>query len=364
MAALLSPALVALSGMGIGAACGFTTRRARLCSYGALEAALLGGDWRLMRGLGLALAVALALTQIQIAAGWFSGADTAFLPDRVTVVATLLGSALFGLGMALVGTCAYGSLVRLGAGDMRGFVVILVYAAVGYATLRGVLAPARLAAERLALEMPAGVAPSLFDALGDAVGRDLRFPAAAACVAALVALALADARLRASPRLLVAAVTLGLSVAAGWAITANADDFETGRRITSLTFVAPVARAVFGGLLDPGLWIDFGVGSVFGVPLGAFLAARAANEFRWEAFDDPREMRRHLLGACLMGFGGLLAGGCTIGQGLTAGSLGAFTWPLALLGMATGARLGMSILVEGRLHDVLSAWLARRRARD
>ena len=79
-----------------------------------------------------------------------------------------------------------------------------------------------------------------------------------------------------------------------------------------------------------------------------FDAAQASDEFRWEAFDDAREMKRHLLGAVLMGAGGVLCGGCTIGQGITAGSLMALSCPLAVGGMIVGARLGIAFLVEGR----------------
>lgn len=360
---ILSPALVAVAGGAIGIACGFTVRRARLCTYAALESAMIGHDWRRMRVFGLALAAALALTQALIAAGWFSGAETAFLPDRVAVAATLIGGALFGLGMALVGTCAFGSLLRLGGGDLRSLVVILVYAAIAYATMRGALAPLRLYAESFATPTPHGEAASLFDVAGATLGFDLRAPLTLGLAGALLAAFLRDARLRKMPRMILAGLTLGAGVAAGWAITAAADDFDAGRRIASLTFVAPVARAVYGGLFDPAVWLDFGVGTVFGAPLGALLAARLNADFRWEAFDDPREMRRHLLGAALMGVGGLLAGGCTIGQGVTAGSLGALTWPLAMLGMAAGARLGMAILVEGTLRDVIAERVARWRAR-
>jgi len=359
----LSPHIVAAAGLLVGAACGFAVRRARLCSFAALESALIGGDWRRMRVFGLALAIALALTQALVLFGWFSPDDTAFLPDRVAVAATLVGGGLFGLGMALVGTCAFGSLLRLGGGDLRSLVVVIVYAALAYAAMRGALAPLRLYAESFAVATPRGEAASLFDVVGAAVGRDLRAPLAAVLAGGLLAAFLADARLRAMPRMIAAGVTLGAAVASGWAITAAADDFEVGRRITSLTFVAPVARAVYGGLADPAIWLDFGVGTVFGAPLGAFLAARLADDFRWEAFDDPREMRRHLLGAALMGVGGLLAGGCTIGQGLSAGALGALTWPLALIGMAAGARLGMAILVEGSLREIVADRVARWRER-
>ena len=76
----------------------------------------------------------------------------------------------------------------------------------------------------------------------------------------------------------------------------------------------------------------FAVASVIGVVFGSFVVSTSRGEFRWEAFDDQREMRRHLLGALLMGFGGVLARGCTIGQGLSAASTLALTAPVAIVG--------------------------------
>jgi uncharacterized membrane protein YedE/YeeE len=172
-----------------------------------------------------------------------------------------------------------------------------------------------------------------------------------------VALTLAvilDRRLRRSPRLLLAGVTLGVGVVAGWVITGVAiDEFIVPARAQSLTFVSPVGRALYGVLTSPSGLFDFGVGSVFGVVLGAFASARHDDVFRWEAFDDHHEMRRHLVGAALMGFGGIVAGGCTIGQGITAGSMMALSWPLAILGMMIGARLGIGILLEGSIGHLL-----------
>jgi uncharacterized membrane protein YdcZ (DUF606 family) len=162
---------------------------------------------------------------------------------------------------------------------------------------------------------------------------------------------------------LAAAIVLGVSVTVGWLVTSALADPFSQVRVQSLTFVAPIARGLYAGLLGGAEWIDFGVMTVPGVLLGAFLAALIADEFRWEAFDDAREMRRHIAGAALMGVGGVLAGGCTIGQGLSAGSLFAITWPIALAGMMLGARLGLLILVEGSLRDALqSRWPRWRKA--
>ncbi|HRK25242.1 MAG TPA: YeeE/YedE thiosulfate transporter family protein, partial [Beijerinckiaceae bacterium] len=150
-------------------------------------------------------------------------------------------------------------------------------------------------------------------------------------------------------------------VTAGWAATGVlVDPFHPSIRLQSLTFVAPVGRAFYGAMMGGPNWLDFGVATVPGVIAGAFLASWAGNELRWEAFDDPREMRRHVLGAAMMGIGGVLAGGCTIGQGLTAASLTAATAPLAIAGFMLGARIGILFLVESSLRDMLAHLFARR----
>jgi uncharacterized membrane protein YedE/YeeE len=154
---------------------------------------------------------------------------------------------------------------------------------------------------------------------------------------------------------------LGAGTIAGWAATGVfADPFADAIRVQSLTFVAPVARAVFAFSAAEGTIVEFGTMSVFGVVAGAALSAARAGEFRWEAFDDQREMRRHMAGAALMGLGGVLAGGCTIGQGLSAGSLLAVSWPVAVLGMILGARMGIGILIEGSATEWARVWTRRR----
>ncbi|MBL8587883.1 MAG: YeeE/YedE family protein [Methylobacteriaceae bacterium] len=353
----------AAAGFVIGAACGFFVRRARLCTFGATESALIGGDWRAMKAFGLALGLALVGAQTLILAGFLVPAGTTYVAERLPVLSIALGSILFGLGMSLVGTCAFGSLTRLGGGDLRSLVVMLTFGAVAFATLRGAIADLRVALESASLSLAPHTPSALPETLRAWTGLDLRVALTLAAGGGLLAVAAADRRLRAMPRMLTAAAVLGLAVILGWIVTVSLDDFDAARRIQSLTFVSPVARTLYAGLMSAAAWADFGVASVVGVALGAFLAARRAGEFRWEAFDDAYEMRRHLLGAVLMGFGGVLAGGCTIGQGLTAGSLMALSWPLALAGMALGARLGIAVLVEGSLRDVLAGRLARWRDR-
>jgi uncharacterized membrane protein YedE/YeeE len=358
------PALaVGMTGLTVGAAAGFAVQRARLCTFGAVEDALVGGNWRRMKAYGLALAVAVLGTQALILFAGFDPATSTYIPGRFALAGALAGAILFGLGMALVGTCAFGSLVRLGNGDLRALVTLMVFGAVAYAALRGALSGLRIdVVERLALPMPDGASGSIPSLLAAGTGWSPALPIALAVSGILLVVALRDARLRHSPRLLTAALVLGFGVVAGWAASAVlADPFAESVRVQSLTFVAPVARALYGLAAGDGSLIDFGVMSVFGVVLGAGAAAWRAREFRWEAFDDQREMRRHLAGAALMGLGGVLAGGCTIGQGLTAGSLLAVSWPITVGGMVLGARIGIAILVEDSVADWLRAILGRPR---
>jgi uncharacterized membrane protein YedE/YeeE len=336
-----------LAGLMGGILIGLLVQRARLCTFGAIEDALIGHDWRRMKVFGLALALSVLFTQGMLHAGALDPERITYLPERLPLAGLILGGLMFGVGMALVGTCGFGSLVRLGTGDLRALIVVIVFGAAAYAMLRGVLSGFRIdVIEQAAVTMP-GPSNSDFVTQGSRLaGFDIRLPLTLALVALLGWPALADKRLHRTPRLVAAGVALGLVTALGWAVTGwLGDPFDLHARAQSLTFVAPIARALFGVLAGQDGVIDFGVMSVIGTVLGAFVASLAAREFRWEAFDDHHEMRRHLVGAVLMGFGGVLAGGCTIGQGLGAGSLLAISMPIALAAMVIGARLGIAILV-------------------
>lgn len=348
-------AMIAIIGLLVGGAAGYVTRRARLCTFGAFEDVVGSGDWRRMKIFGLALAIALVGTQALVAAGLIDPGLTTYGQPRLAWLSIALGAFMFGLGMALVGTCAFGSLVRLGGGDLRAFVTLLVFGLFAVAWLRGVLSAFRiewLESARIELASPLENSGLPYPGLLIAV----------LLAGGLVYAVRREKRLRHARRMLMAGFVLGLCIVAGWVATGVlADPFAPAARAQSLTFVAPVARAVFGAFFDASAWVDFGVMSVLGVAAGAFIAAWRNDELHWEAFDDSHEMRRHLLGAALMGSGGVLAGGCTIGQGLTAASLLSPSWPIAIAGMALGARLGIVLLVEGPLREVVTNRVQRLR---
>ena len=332
----------ALLGLVAGTVLGLAARLGRFCTLGAIEDALFGHDFARARLWAIAIATAVAAVHGAAALGWVDLDGNVYLLRPLNIPATLLGGGLFGLGMALVGTCGYGCLARLGGGDLRALVVFLVMGIVAYASLVGAIAVLNAM-----LLTPLGIAGRW--SLGDLVGlpRDAAPLLALGVSLALASWCLRDRAFRRSSRL-PWGVASGLAVALGWIGTSwlAAETFDT---VTprSLTFVRPLGDAVVWVMTSSATPLGFGIGAVAGVVLGALAGAILRDELRWEAFDDPREMRRHLLGAALMGVGGVMAFGCTIGQGLTAFSVLAVSAPLTLLAMVGGAWMGLTILMEG-----------------
>lgn len=337
---------------------GAAARYGRLCTMSAIEDALIGHDFRGLKAWGLALAVAIAGTQAMALAGGVDLGSAIYLSESIHLLALLTGGLIFGLGMTLVGTCSFGLLVRAGGGDLRAAVTAGIVGVFAFAATSGALAPLRLAIwDALALSLPVPRPASLASiahAYGGPLARGLLI---VVVCAALVYPALNDTRMRQRPRLLASAVAVGLAIVLGWWTTSRAVDAMTLDRVESLSFVAPVGRALLQLMVDPFKNIGFGMAALAGVVVAACAAAGWKNEFRWEAFDDPREMRRHVVGAVLMGTGGVLAQGCTIGQGMSAASVLSVSAPLFLIMVFVGARIGLWHLIEGQ-----SLWRLGRRS--
>ncbi len=337
-----------LLGLALGLALGFVARRGRFCTLGALEDALYGADTRRLRMWLLAMAVAIAGTQTLLLAGEFDLSRSIYVTPRLEWGGLVIGGLLFGLGMALVGTCGMGTLLRLGGGDLRSFVVFLVMAVTAMATLRGFLGLARIRiVEPLTAGLPGVTSQRLPDLLGLTGAGAAALAFAVAGLIAALAFAVKGGSLLRARRHVFTGIAVGVLVTAGWWATgiAGFDEFES-RRVESFTFVAPLGDTVLYTMLTTALQPDFPVGAVIGVTLGSFVATRVAGQFRWEMPDDRREMGRHILGAALMGFGGVTALGCTVGQGLTGASTLAVGSFLAIGSIVLGARIGLYWLVE------------------
>lgn len=336
-------------GLLAGILAGGAARFGRLCTMSAIEDALVARDFRGLRAWGLALAVAIVATQAAVALGYLDLTRALYLSPRFNPAGPIIGGTLFGLGMTLAGTCGFGLLVRAGAGDLRAAVAALVVGIMAMSITAGILGPIRIRMLEVGvIDLSGAGGVSIPAIIASFIGWRAAVATIALVVAALLFAVIRDRRLRQRPRLLIGAAGMGLAVAAGWLATARAVDALLLDRPESLSFVAPVGRALLQVMMEPFRNVGFGVAAMAGVVAASFAVAWWRDELRWEAFDDPLEMRRHLLGAALMGIGGVLAQGCTIGQGLSAASALSLTAPLFVASVFVGAKIGLMHLIDGR----------------
>ena len=227
---------------------------------------------------------------------------------------------LFGTGMVLARGCASRLLVLSATGNLRALLSGLVFAVVAQASLRGFLSPLREALAR-----PLTTTATGGNDLMAMVHLDSTQTASAAVIALLLA-AMTATWSRSRPWIIFSAFIVGLMVPAAWFFTHTMRGiaFEP-ITMNSLTFTGPSADTLMLFLTPPGSTIDFDVGLVPGVFLGSFLAALVTRQLQLQGFHDGASMRRYLLGAALMGFGGMLAGGCAVGAGVTGASVFALT---------------------------------------
>ncbi len=340
-------------GLAGGAVLGFAARTAHFCTLGAIEECYYGSERTRLRSWLLAIGVAVALTQFLDIAGYVNLRQSFRLSPDVFWFGAILGGLLFGFGMALVGTCAFGMLVRLGGGDMRALISTMTVGLVGFMTMSGIFAEARVRwIDSVYFTLPDGMNQSLNSILfGSSVQGQVMV--ASAVVLATAGWALSGERFRRNSRQIIAATAIGAVIAYGWLVTSMAADSLTvnPHRLESYSFVRPIGYAILWLMTASGSTATFLIGGVFGVPLGSYIAARRNLDVIWEAFDDAREMRRHLSGSALMGIGGVMAMGCTIGQGMSGVATLALTSLLAAGSIVIGAVLGIRWLIEGRLPD-------------
>jgi hypothetical protein len=220
--------------------------------------------------------------------------------------------------------------------------VVIVLGIAAQMTLKGLIAPARIAALQVSQTAPKIISlPALLSALGvhEPFARTL---AASVIAGALIIFAFAHAPFQRAWGQIAAGIAVGLLVAAGWFATGylSADDFNPVA-VTSLTFIAPIADTVQYAMLSTGLTLNFGITMVAGVFAGSLATALVTRRFHWEGFTSPRHMLRSIGGAALMGAGGAMAYGCSIGQGLTGLSTLALASFVAVGGILLGSAAGL-----------------------
>lgn len=341
-------AIAALIGLATGAVLGLAVRMGDFCTLGAIESAAYGGDQRRIRMWGVALGVAIGATYLLADAGLIDLDETIYHSLRWNPLASVLGGLIFGYGMALAGNCGFGALARFGGGDLRAMVIVVVMAIFGYVTLNGPLAQLRVF---LFPQQDADGMQGFAHLLSGLTGVPPLLPALL-IAAGLMGWGLSHAPLRASPSRLFWAAMVGLSVAlAFWGTSALHRESFAEVAVEGHSFTAPLGRTLIWLMTSSSGGISFGVGSVFGVLAGAFLGSSIRGVFRWEACEDPRELGRQVGGAALMGIGGVLALGCSMGQGVTGFATLAYSGPVTLGAICLGAVYGLHRLIQGFQPD-------------
>ena len=362
MSGIANPAsVVAWGGLVLGFAFGAVANRTNFCTMGAVSDVVNMGSWGRMRMWLLAIAVAIAGAQALDLAGVVDLGKSIYVRANVTWLSYALGGLLFGIGMTLGSGCGSKTLVRLGGGSLKSLVVFVFLGLGAYMALKGVLAlPRARGLDLVATDLAArGITradlPVALASLTGAGERAMRIVVTILAVGALLAFVFRDRGFRTSFDHILGGTVVGLVIVGGWYVSGhlgfgeNPETLEMGffgtnsRTIESLSFVAPVGYALELVLLwsDASLHVSFGIAAVVGIILGSFGYAIATRTFRWEGFAGAEDTAVHIVGGLLMGFGGVTALGCTVGQGLSGLSTLAIGSPVAFAGIVAGSALTM-----------------------
>ena len=365
------PLLVAGLAFALAFVFGAVANRTNFCTMGAVVDIVTFGDWRRMRMWVLAIAIAMAGTGALVAAGLIDTGKTIYTAPQVRWLSCIVGGLLFGFGMTLSSGCGSKTLIRAGAGNLKSVVVMMVLGISAYMTLKGLFAIWRVGAldpwrfDVASWGAATSDLPALAAAFGAPVAAKLALPFVLA--AALAVFVFKDRDFRASPELVAGSIVIGLVIVGGWYVSGHvgyvAEDPSTleekffatnSGRMESFTFVAPYAYTLELLMLwsDASRIVTFGVASVFGMLAGSAAYALASRTFRWEGFGSVEDVANHLVGAVLMGFGGVTALGCTIGQGISGVST-----------LAVGSFLALGAIIAGCMLAVrYQVWRLERMA--
>ncbi len=331
-----------LAGLLIGLAYGAIGLLSGFCLMSSLRGWWAEGDSRLIRTYALAIAVAIAATQMLAAGSLVDLGKSIYLQVSFSLPVMFLGGLMFGYGMVLSNGCGSRALVLLGRGNLRSLVVVIVLGIAAQMTLKGLIAPLRIVVLQASqTSATTNSLPALLAATGFAE-MPARLLAAAMLSAALLIFAFAHLPFRRSPGQIAAGLGVGILVASGWFATGylGADDFNPAP-VASLTFVAPIADTLQYAMLSTGLTLNFGIATVAGVFAGSLVTALITGRFELEGYRSPRHMLRSMSGAALMGAGGAMAYGCSVGQGLTGLSTLALPSFVAVGGILAGTAAGL-----------------------
>lgn len=330
------PAKAAIGGLIVGALFGWWAQASRFCLRSACIEFWSGRSGPAMVVWLSVFGAALLATQSLFVEGTLTVPEIRQLSATGTLSGAVIGGLLFGVGMILTRGCASRLLVLSATGNMRALVTGLIVTVVAQASLSGMLSPLRSWLSGLWV-----VGPNFRSYLIDLPGRPGLWLAAA-----ILALALTLAlRHRPGWGRVTMSLGLGATVALGWWFTARLGQISF-EPVTagSVTFTGPSADTLMALITSPSLPLSFATGLVPGVFAGSLISSLARREFALQVFEAETGMMRYLIGASLMGFGGMLAGGCAVGAGITGGSVLSLTAWVALFCMWVGAGAAIAVL--------------------
>lgn len=332
------PVLIAVGGL-VGLLFGASAQHSRFCLRAATVEVANGELGARLAVWFLAFFTAVLAVQGLILTDVLDVAEARQLAATGSLSGALIGGALFGAGMILARGCASRLLVLSATGNLRALITGLVLTLVAQAALRGVLAPAREGLAGL-WTVDGGETRDLLAVIGIAQVHVVWVSAVALFASISFAL-----RRQVPVSRGIASILVGVAIALGWGLTfAIAQSSFEVIPIASVTFTGPATDTLMGLVNEATLPASFGVGLVPGVFVGAGLMAVLSREFAIQRFGPDVPMERYLIGACLMGFGAMLAGGCAVGAGLSGGAVFSLTAWVAVFAMWVGAVITHRVL--------------------
>lgn len=319
--------------LAIGLVYGGVAQFTGFCLNSALRHQITQGNGHKLRSFMLAIVVAIVGTQAASGLGLVDLSESIYVTTGLSWLLIPLGAMMFGYGMIMARGCGARTLVLFGQGNLRSLVVLLCIGISAFMALTGVLSPLR-----------ADIAQATTATLGSASvgGEYLRWGFVLAFCGALLLFVFSDKQFLKQRKDVFGGLVIGALVVAGWLATGwlGFDDFEP-TPLTSLTFVGPVGATIQYSMIATGMDLNFGIVVVLGVIIGSFIAAHLGGQFRLTGFEQNTPMPRYIFGGILMGVGGALAMGCSVGQGLTGLSTLSYVSMIAFAGILLGAWLAL-----------------------
>ncbi len=362
-----------LIAFGIAFVMGAVANKTNFCTMGAVSDWVNMGDTGRLRAWMLAVAVALigVITFEAMGMGSVTSSLPPYRSEGFAWLRYIIGGAVFGIGMTLASGCGNKTLIRIGGGNLKSIIVLIVAGMFAYfmtkTSFYEVLFHPWVSATTVSLAGHGLEGQDLGALASGLIGGEteqLRTIIGSLLAVVMLVLIFKPAEFRKQSDNIIAGIVIGGAVFAGWYFTAGSmgdtwqetadfmDVVPSGVGAQSFTFINPMGETFFYAMSPTKTnLITFGMMALFGVIVGSFVYSIVSGNFRIEWFSSARDAVQHVIGAVLMGIGGVLAMGCTIGQGITGVSTLALGSIMALVSIIFGSALTMKIQYYKLIHE-------------